>query len=167
MLQVLKSSQTPISSAYSISDCEHCCGQWFDRWMGQEQVQDFPAGEIPVVFQGSCGFSWWKERVSEVFWRRLESKSLLLFLLHNNLSSPLPFSQIFTLSGSHIFLLKPSRNAGIILFSQQQSLLPGSFCCPLELLSLWDLGRRGDVSTLGEIGGGKCNLRAEEVEVGP
>lgn len=72
-----------------------------------------------------------------------ESKSLLFFLLHNNLRSHLPFSQIFTLSGSHVFLLKPSRNAGIIPVSQQQSLLTWQFLLPFRASEFVRFGKKG------------------------
>lgn len=78
-----------------------------------------------------------------------QSKILLLFQLHINLSSLLPFS--WTLSDSHIFLLKPSGNAGVILLSLQQSLLPDSYCCLLVLLNSWGLGGKGNGSALGEV----------------
>lgn len=80
-----------------------------------------------------------------------QSKIFLLFQLHINLSRLLPFSWIFTLSDSRVFLLKPSGNAGIILHSLQQSLLPGSFCCLLVLLSSRGLGVKGNGSALGEV----------------
>lgn len=133
------------------------------RKMGQERIQDLSAGQIHVVFQEGWGFSWWEERIFRgLLVKACESKNLLFFLFHDNFSSLLPFCQILTLSGSPIFLLRPWRTQALPAFFQLQSLLPGSFCCPLVLLSLSGLGRRGRGPALGEVGG-RCNLRSEKV----